>query len=180
MQFNRVLLRFQQSSSLQMRRLYSTSSEFKTLAGHATYQPSNPVKIEDKLIVFDSTKTTERRFVPYEIKEVSFKNLMGFCGFQVLGYVHPILLGGVTQVASAAFALNWAYMTYSYMAYTVRKIELHNDGRTVTLHPQVGAPFKVFIKDIEKLRHEKTLVETYEEAYLFPVKINGKQLYLHG
>ena len=23
-------------------------------------------------------------------------------------------------------------------------------------------------------------METYEEAYLFPVKINGKQLYLHG
>ena len=66
------------------------------------------------------------------------------------------------------------------MAFTVRKIELHKDGRTVTLYPKVGAPFKALIKDIEKLRHEKTLVETYEEAYLFPVKINGKQLYLHG
>ena len=133
MQSNRVLLRFQ--SSVSMRRLYSTSTEFKTLAGHATYQPSHPVKIDDKLVVFDSTQTKERRFVPYEIKETSFKNLMGFCGFQVLGYVHPLIFGVVTQFASAAFALNWAYMTYSYMAFTVRKIELHKDGRTVTVHP---------------------------------------------
>jgi len=118
--------------------------------------------------------------VPYEIKETTFKNVMGICGFQILDHVHPLIFGGYTQLACAAFAFNWLYMTCSYMLYTVRKIELHRDGRTVTVHPAIGSAFKAQIKDIEKLRHEKTLVETYEEAYLFPVKINGKELYLHG
>ena len=66
------------------------------------------------------------------------------------------------------------------MLNTVRKIELHKDGRTVSVHPRIGSVFQAQIKDIEKQRHEKTLVETYEEAYLFPVKINGKEMFLHG
>ena len=31
------------------------------------------------------------------------------------------------------------------------------------------------------MRHEKTLVETYEEAFLFPIQIAGKGVFhLHG
>ena len=98
----------------------------------------------------------------------------------VLSHVHPLLFSPYDSIAAAGFALNWMYMSMSYMAYTVRKIELHKDGRTVSVHPRVGSVYTAQIKDIEKLRHEKTLVETYEEAYLFPVKINGKEIYLHG
>ena len=52
------------------------------------------------------------------------------------------------------------------------------------MHPRIGAPFSVKISDIEKLRDEKTLVETYEESYLFPIKVptskGHKEYYLHG
>ena len=63
----------------------------------------------------------------------------------------------------------------------MNKVELHKDGKNVTLHPRVGNPFTVKISQIEKKRHEKTLVETYEESFLFPIEISGKGLYhLHG
>ena len=67
-------------SSLPMRRLYATSEEFKTL-NHAQYTPAHPVTFTDKLTIFDSTFSKERKFVPYEIKETTFKNVMGICGF---------------------------------------------------------------------------------------------------
>ena len=66
------------------------------------------------------------------------------------------------------------------MGSTVRKIELHNDGKTVTIHPTIASKFEAQIKDIKKLRHEKSLLTTYEEAYLFPIEIKGKTWSLHG
>ena len=40
------------------------------------------------------------------------------------------------------------------------------------------------IKDIQKLKHEKTLVETYIEPYLFPIEYteggSKKTFYIHG
>ena len=59
------------------------------------------------------------------------------------------------------------------MSNTLRKIELHKDGKTVTLHPALKGKFDVQIKDIKKLQHEKELLNTYEEAYLFPIEIKG-------
>ena len=55
------------------------------------------------------------------------------------------------------------------MGSTVRKIELHPDGKTVSFYPAVASKFDVAIKDIKKLKHEKNLLDTFEEAYLFPV-----------
>ena len=64
---------------------------------------------------------------------------------------------------------------------SVNKVDLHDDGKHVTLHPRVGAAFKVAISEITKQRHEKTLVETFEESYLFPISVQGKgSYYLHG
>ena len=50
----------------------------------------------------------------------------------------------------------------------------------MTLHPRIGSAFTAQIKDVEKLKHEKSLVETFEESYLFPVSVGGKKYYLHG
>ena len=38
----------------------------------------------------------------------------------------------------------------------------------------------VKISQVQKLKHEKDLIQTFEEAYLFPVNIAGKKYYLHG
>ena len=68
----------------------------------------------------------------------------------------------------------------SIMGSSVRKVDLHKDGKHVTLHPRIGNAFTVKISAIEKQEHEKSLVETYEEAFLFPVKVDGKLYRLHG
>lgn len=36
------------------------------------------------------------------------------------------------------------------------------------------------IRDIKKQAHEKTLIETYEEATMFPLKVGAKTYYLSG
>lgn len=73
------------------------------------------------------------------------------------------------EIACAAFVLNWAYKSMHIMTSTVRKVELHKDGKTVTVTPRVGSAFDVKISEVQKLKHEKDLVQTFEEAYLFPL-----------
>ena len=62
----------------------------------------------------------------------------------------------------------------------MRVVELHKDGKEVTFHPALGSAFTAKIKDVKKLRNEKSLVETYEESYLFPLDVNGRKIFLHG
>ena len=132
----------------------------------------------DKAAVFDATEAKERRFVPFEIKELSFKCGMGFMGVMVWEYMYH--MGIYSELCAAAFVMNWAYRSMSIMGRTVRKIELHQDGKTVTVTPRIGSTWDVKIQDIRKLKHEKELVQTFEEAYLFPVEISGKKWFLHG
>lgn len=66
------------------------------------------------------------------------------------------------------------------MGYSIVKMDLHEDGKTVTLTFKTGGTKTVRIRDISKLKPEKALVETFEEAYLFPVLItegSSKQTY---
>ena len=84
----------------------------------------NPVPFQgDKAAIFDSSQIAERRFVPFEIKELSFKCAMGIMGVQVWDYMYHF--GLLTEGLSMAFALHWAYHSMSIMTSTVRKIELH-------------------------------------------------------
>ena len=107
-----------------MRRLYSSATRDDYESLDTLYVPAYPVQFQgNKAVVFDATETKERRFVPYEIKEATFKNGMGFAGVSILGYTT-----GLTDAFSlwaAGFAINWAYRSFSYMAFTVRKIELN-------------------------------------------------------
>lgn len=161
---------------------YSTaaaSDEYHSLNDQLFHEMQNPVAFNgDKAAIFDNTECKERRFVPFEIKEVSFKCGMGIMGALVWSYTLP--LGVVGELAASAFALNWMYRSLTIMSSTVRKIELHKDGRTVTVTPRVGSSFDVKISAVQKLKHEKDLVQTFEESYLFPVQISGKKWYLHG
>ena len=103
---------------------------------------------------------------------------MGFCG--TLAIDHFLMAGVFTQVALAGWCVNWSWQVYQLMSTSVHTVELHDDGKSVTLHPRMGSAFKARISDIQKQRHEKTLVETYEESFLFPISVAGKPYNLHG
>ena len=157
----------------------AASEEYHSLNDQMLHELQNPVAFQgDKAAVFDSSETTERRFVPFEIKELTFKCSMGCMGVFVWDYMYHF--GFYSEMAAAAFVLNWAYKSVSIMTATVRKIELHKDGKTVTITPRIGSAWDAKISDVQKLKHEKALIETFEESYLFPVQIAGKKYYLHG
>ena len=161
---------------------YATAAdEYHSLNDQLFHEMQNPLPFQqgsDKAAIFDATECQERRFVPFEIKELSFKCGMGIAGTMFWEYMYCTGLFG--ELVAASFALNWAYRTVSIMTATVRKVELHRDGRTVTVTPRIGSAFDCKISEVQKLRHEKELVQTFEESYLFPVQIAGKKWYLHG
>jgi len=127
--------------------------------------------------VFDAASTKEARYMPWELKEIAFKHIMGLSGLYVWNHLYN--LGWISEVAAASFVLNGSYQAFKFLSSTVRLVELHKDGKNVTLKTNFGEQ-TVKISEIKKERHEKTLVETYEEAYLFPINVNGKTFYLHG
>lgn len=67
------------------------------------------------------------------------------------------------------------------MGYAITKIDLHQDGKTITVTFKTGGQTNLNIKDITKKQHEKDLVQTFEEGYLFPFEVpkgeNGKLTY---
>ena len=132
---------------------YSTATpndEYHSLNDQLFHEMQNPVAFEgDKAAIFDSTECQERRFVPFEIKEVSFKCGMGIAG--TMGWEYMYSTGFFGELVASAFALNWIYRTVTIMTSTVRKVELHKDGRTVTVTPRIGNAFDCKISDVQKL-----------------------------
>ena len=41
-------------------------------------------------------------------------------------------------IGSIIFSVNWVYTVYSYMANAVSRVDLHEDGKTVTLTFKTG------------------------------------------
>ena len=81
------------------------------------------------------------------------------------------------------FAFNLVYKTNMYLSNSITKIELHQDGKKATLtfgRARAGGSKVVDIKDIKKLQNEKSLVETFEEPYLFPIAVGNKTYYVNG
>ena len=182
---SRTLLRLGKTQSralpaLVSRAHYSTASdEYHSLNDQFTHELANPVAFQgEKAALFDSSETSERRFVPFEIKELTFKCGAGAMGVMVWEYMYHF--GIYSEIFAAGFVLNWMYKSISIMGSTVRKIELHKDGKTVTVTPRIGSSWDVKISEVRKLKHEKELVQTFEESYLFPVEISGKKWLLHG
>jgi hypothetical protein len=159
-------------------RLFS-SADYVNVSNAATYQPVNKVYfVNSRSMVFGSEGTSETRYVPWLIKEHTFKHAFGFMGACVVGHIFPV--GNLASLFAMGFCGNWAFRCTQILSNCVNKIELHEDGQTVTMYKNLGQSFDVKISDIKKMEHEKAFVETYEEGYLFPVQISGKQYYLHG
>ena len=68
------------------------------------------------------------------------------------------------------------------MSNAVTRIDLLDDGKRVNLHCSRWGDrtVTVNIKDIKKLVHEKTLLETYEESTMFPIKVGSNTYYING
>jgi len=67
----------------------SSADEYHSLNDQLFHEMQNPVAFQgDKAAIFDNTECLERRFVPFEIKEVSFKCGMGIMGTMVWGHMY--------------------------------------------------------------------------------------------
>ena len=119
------------------RRMFSTADyENLKVDGAGLYNPVNAVPIKgDKFTVFDGNSQNETRYVPWEVKEHVFKHSMGFCGTAIMGHVWPGVFGGpIGQVMCMGFLANMTLRVGQIITRTIRHVELHADGRTVTLH----------------------------------------------
>ncbi len=167
----------QQTIFTSIRRNFSAG--YHSLDDQIFYVPVRPVKFEgDHMSVFDNRTTKETRYVPWAYKESAFKNVMGLGGTLVWSQMFP--LGFITEAVMAAWVLNWAHTSWKLLSSTVRHVQLHKDGKTVMIHPLIGSSFSAKIKDIKKIEHEKILVETFEDAFMFPIEVNGVKWHLHG
>ena len=63
------------------------------------------------------------------------------------------------------------------MGHAITKIELHEDGKTVSVEFKTGGHATLKIKDIMKKQNEKELIQTFEEGFLFPIEVGGTQKY---
>ena len=92
------------------------------------------------MTVFSLEDVKERRFVPWEMKENVFKHVMGYMGVSVINYAcYPLGIWG--SLACSGFVLNGMFRSWQIMSSTVRKMELHKDGKTVTLYPTLTSQF---------------------------------------
>ena len=142
---------------------------------------NNPVKFEGKkFTVFNYEDCTERKFVPWQVKEASIRG-----GVYLLTiYMAEMLftMGPLYSAANLLVAGNYTYQVWKHMANAVTKVELLDDGKNVNFHfgRFDGSVKTVAIRDIKKLEHEKSLVETWEEQCLFPLQVGDKVYYLNG
>ncbi len=162
------------------------SFEYQTYDEDIYYTPIRKVNFVDgkSTIFHQDTSPNQIKFVPWEIKETTLKNFLGVFGFVALDYLfHPGAL--IYSIGTMSFGFNWIYRVYSYLGYAITKIDLHEDGRTVTVTFKTGGSTTLKVKDIHKKAHEKELVQTFEEGFLFPVEVptgENKKLtyYIYG
>ena len=130
---NRTLLRLNRAQPQRLTMMASrarfsaaATDEYHSLDDALLHELQNPVAFQgDTAPVFDSTDITERRFVPYEIKTLSFKCAGGIAGVWVWDYMYHF--GFYSEIFAGAFALNWMYKATMMMSSTIRKVELHRD-----------------------------------------------------
>ena len=123
-----------------------------------------------KSVVFHQD-LAQQRYIPWEVKETTVKNFLGVFGMNIIDFLFSTS-NMFYSMGALAFGLNWFYRVYAFMGYAITKIELHEDGKTVTVTFKTGGTKELKIKDIMKKEHEKTLVQTFEECYLFPIEVH--------
>ena len=167
----RIAFKHHQSLYLQPRRLFAAAAEeYTTIEQEKFYTPVRPVEMKGKtLTVFDGA-TAERKFVPWEVKEAGVKNGLGLLGIYMFDVLFP--MGAGYSAGQMFFCLNYTWTVWKLMSNAVTKMDLHDDGKKVTLtFGKLGKSTVVNIKDIQKLQHERSLVETFEESTMFPIKV---------
>jgi len=157
------------------------ANEYETVSQENWYTPTGPVQFSGKsLTVFDADATKERRFAPWEVKEATIKNSFGLLGVYMFDAVFS--MGQGYAFAQAFFCINYARSVWNLMGSAVTKMALLDNGKQVelTFGRASGATVVVNIKDIKKLAHEKTLVDTFEESSMFPIQVGQTTYYIHG
>ena len=159
----------------------ASADGYTTIDHDKWYTPVNQPSFSGKgLTVFNADDCKERRFVPWEIKEATFKNGMGLVCVCMLDILIP--LGPTYSVAQMFFCLNYSWTAFSLMSNAVTKVDLLDDGKRVnlTFGRFTGKEVTVAIKDISKVHHERTLVETFEESTMYPIKVGQQTYFLNG
>ena len=86
--------------------------------------------------------------MPWEVKEHAFKHAMGFMGTCVLNNLWCI--GPWANIACAAFMGNMCFRLGQIATRSVNRVELHDDGKTITLHTNLGRTVQAKISDVQK------------------------------
>lgn len=133
-----------------------------------------------RTVVFDADATSERRFAPWPVKAASVQTAFTMGVVYIWDAFLP--MGPLYTVAQILLAGNYTRTVFNLMTSAVTKVVLLDGGKQVefTFGRTGGKTTTVNIRDIEKQEHEKTLVETYEESSMFPLKAGGVTYYLHG
>jgi len=133
------------------RRLYSTSaSSYESFDDNIFYTPvRKPNFTNGKSTIFHQGEASALS-VPYEIKETTIKNFLGVGGMVAIDYLFFAGAGSIYSIGTFALGLNWIYKVYGYMGNAITRIDLHEDGKTVTVQFKTGGQTTLKVKDIVK------------------------------
>lgn len=159
-------------------RTFADASEYQAVDQEQWYTPVNSVS--GRTVVFDADAATEKKFAPWEVKEATIKT--AFVMTVVYMWDTVFAMGPLYAAAQTALCCGYAGRIYGLMSGAVTKVVLLEGGKKAefTLGKTGGSTVTVDIKDIKKQAHEKTLIETYEESSMFPLKVGNKNYYIHG
>eukprot|EP00347_Sterkiella_histriomuscorum_P001974 403369954 len=165
----------------------STSSEYSVYDDNFFYTPVREVKFQNGVSeIFNNNdlQSGEPKYTPWELKETTLKNFLGVFGLVSMNYFLG-LPPFAYSLGTAFFGINWMNTVYGYMGHAIVKIDLHEDGKNITITYKFGNKQTLRIKDIVKLQHEKELIQTFEEGFMFPVSVptsadKSQTLYIYG
>ena len=156
-------------------RAFSDSAEYQAVDQERWYTPNNAVS--GRTVVFDASAATEQKNYPFELKDAAIKH--GFTMGVVFMWNYIATMGGFYPVVQAMLAANCVRVVINFKTSSISKVVLLEGGTKVEFTTGGGTK-TVNIRDIKKQEHEKTLIETYEEALMFPLKVGAKTYYLNG
>ena len=133
-----------------------------------------------RTLIFDADACKEQKYAPWEVKSQSIQT--AFIMSVVYMWDAIFNLGGGYTALQTLLAGKYAWTVYGLMNNAVTKVVLLEGGKKVEFtFGKTSGSAKIFdIKDIKKQAHEKTLVQTFEESTMFPLKIGKETYYIHG
>ena len=79
----------------------------------------------------------EPKYTPWELKETTLKNFLGVFGLVGMNYFLG-LPPFAYSLGTAFFGINWMNTVYGYMGHAIVKIDLHEDGKNITITYKFG------------------------------------------